>query len=259
METESIGFGVVLPGGIPFSDGNVNPIFKCSMIANERAFIAYVKILDLRQIVIECLCSVIGRLLEIPIPKPYIVLIELGVLPGGNGERMYGFASEEVDYPSIKRQLNDTNQEIVLDLINRSICMRVASFDEWIANDDRNLGNVLFDGSDSYFFIDHGKSLPFGVPENLDIAINKLLYLYTCFLERPQLEIRYFGVAKPSIYDFIQLNTGKVVDDLKIRELLNDEEAEFIKKFLADRTRFLENMIAKKLNLNFKQFELIYE
>lgn len=156
---EQVQVGLMLPGAIPFSDSsNINPTFKAHVQTHEDVIQAYVKLIPPREIYVECVCAVVGRFLGLPIPKPLIVKVDHEALiniPGG--EYKLAFGSEDSVYPSLKRR--GLNDELFKKLDNFKKTLDVGVFDEWIANPDRHGGNILFDGSDNFTFIDHGLSI----------------------------------------------------------------------------------------------------
>jgi len=173
---EQVQVGLMLPGAIPFSDSrNINPTFKAHVQTHEDVIQAYVKLIPPREIYVECVCAVVGRFLGLPIPKPLIVKVDHEVLsniPGG--EYKLAFGSEDSVYPSLKRR--GLNDELFKKLDNFKKTLDIGVFDEWIANPDRHGGNILFDGSDNFTFIDHGLSISreisAGTPANKNIIVD---------------------------------------------------------------------------------------
>lgn len=159
IEMEQIQVGLMLPGSKPFSDNNnINPTYKAHVQTHEEVIQAYVKFVPSREIYVECVCAVIGRLLGLPIPKPLIVKVDhnaLNEIP--NGSFQLAFGSVDSIYPSLKRR--GLNNELIKKLENFKQTLDIGVFDEWIGNPDRHGGNILFDGSDNFTFIDHGLSL----------------------------------------------------------------------------------------------------
>lgn len=105
---------------------------------------------------IEIISSLLGLLLNIPIPKPIIVLVEPEHPQIFVDRPTYLFGSQMYDMPSFERFLMDheLSEECLLDY---SGLPSVVAFDELIANPDRNNTNILYDG-DSFRFIDHEKA-----------------------------------------------------------------------------------------------------
>lgn len=142
---------------------------------------AYAKKLGDQDFLVEILSALIGREIGLPIPEP-IIAISLD----GNDVL---FASVDVEYPDLTRRLSLDNNKIMPTPENSALLKKVSEwihiydaigFDEWIANGDRNLGNILFDGNDKFFLIDHNQAmrLPFApeTPINNQLLNIKLLF-----------------------------------------------------------------------------------
>lgn len=123
------------------------------------------------EITAECFCALLLRAWGLDVPDPYLVSLPEGL----------GFASADAGYPSLKHRLSigSLPAGAARDAIEKVACELVAGFsstplalmaDEAIENRDRNLGNILWDGSQETW-IDHGASL--GVRPDLG-DVNKL-------------------------------------------------------------------------------------
>ncbi|MGB3610675.1 MAG: HipA family kinase [Cellvibrio sp.] len=159
---EKVAIGVLLPGAQRFSDENVNPTWKAHVQTDKEITVAFIKPLSARKLYVECICATLGRHLGLPIPRPIIVQIPPHSIGIANDQAILAFGSEDAGYPSLRRHLNDAEAFEKLALFGKSLDLGV--FDEWIANTDRNVGNVLFDGGNNFTFIDHEHS----IPENLN-------------------------------------------------------------------------------------------
>ncbi|ESS73981.1 hypothetical protein MGMO_8c01200 [Methyloglobulus morosus KoM1] len=144
---------------------------------------AYAKKLRNQEFLVEILSALIGREIGLPIPEP-IIAISL------DGNEVL-FASVDVEFPDLTRRLNVDNNKLMDTPENSALLKKVSEwihiydaigFDEWIANDDRNLGNILFDGKDKFFLIDHNQAmrLPFAPETPID---NKLLLIKLLFTQ----------------------------------------------------------------------------
>lgn len=110
-----------------------------------------------KEIAAECFCSLLGSALGLPTLRPVIVR--------NPTDDSLWFGSREVGYPNLSARLgigNHTNAAQMLALANIlsawSQVGHVISFDELIANGDRNPGNVLWNGS-VFTIIDHERAL----------------------------------------------------------------------------------------------------
>jgi len=166
----------MLPGGVPFNDHNVNPTWKAHVQTPEGVKVAFVKLVEPRALYVECACAVIGRSLGLSIPAPLIVKVTntaLASVPAGKIHLAFG--SEDAKYPSFRRYMNSDSQEALEKLASFSKTLDVGIFDEWIANWDRNIGNMLYDGKDDFYFIDHENAIPKGLEHGEPASDNQIL------------------------------------------------------------------------------------
>jgi hypothetical protein len=143
---------------------------------------AFLKALPSRELMVECLCALLGRAVGLPIPRPIVAADdELGIL----------FGAEQVPHPDLRHTaLPSTIWEE--HLAAWKTLPRASAFDGWIANRDRHWGNLLTDGTGEFWLIDHGLALPPGLAP--DAAVQNLL---------------------------LQVLKATVTDDLKRRRALN--------------------------------------
>ena len=169
LKVEPIGKASLIGKPVPFKDGNANATYRAQILTNDSVVRnAFVKDLNINELCIELLSASVGKLLGLPIPNSYLVLSKQS-LPSSvgpqlsTGERLL-FGSEDAQTPSLTKWINSTPSDF------RKVLRRVAnwkgvdslfSFDTWIANVDRNIGNLLF-GANGIWLIDHGQA--FGGP-----------------------------------------------------------------------------------------------
>lgn len=110
-----------------------------------------------REIAAECFCALLGSALSLPALPPVIV--------SHPRDGTLWFGSRDAAYPSLSARLNigltvNPHQLVALAAVlsGWSQVGHVISFDELIANGDRNPGNVLWNG-DAFTIIDHECSL----------------------------------------------------------------------------------------------------
>ena len=134
-----------------------NPLWTGFVSTNQGEFPAYIKkCRHLDGLCVEIISSLLGLMLNIPIPKPILVLVEPNHPQIFVKEPTFLFGSQMYDMPSFERFLIDhqLSDECILDY---SDLHSIVAFDELIANSDRNNSNILYDG-ESYRFIDHEKA-----------------------------------------------------------------------------------------------------
>jgi hypothetical protein len=124
---------------------------------------AFLKALPPRELMVECLCALLGRAVGLPIPRPIVAADdEHGIL----------FGAEQVPHPDL-RHTALPSAIWTEHLANWKTLPRASAFDGWIANRDRHWGNLLTDGTGEFWLIDHGLALPLGLAP--DAAVQNLL------------------------------------------------------------------------------------
>lgn len=161
--------GHLLPGGEQIGIGATRPVKAiASTAAGEIPVIA--KSLSLRQVAVETICAVFGRIAGLPIPEPILLQDE-------NGKWLYG--SVYTEHPNFAQYASLSEIAVADELAKWPALSSAACFDEIIANPDRNDENLLYDGA-GFFLIDHDMCLPEGMPVNdssEDYYTNRLLEL----------------------------------------------------------------------------------
>lgn len=127
---------------------------------------AYIKRAPQEEMLSEIVCAIVGRDMGLPIPRPYLTQDAAGLF--GQKSLLY-FALEDAEQPSFKQLVADpaTKPGLTQALAKWKQLPDAAVFDEWIANDDRNQGNFLFDGTSEWTLIDHARAFgafPPGTP-----------------------------------------------------------------------------------------------
>ena len=163
-------FGKVLQR-IPLIPGQagIHDAWLAQVLVEEESMGAIIKCLPARELYVECLCALLGRAAGLQIPRPLVVSDdELGV----------AFGSEQLPHPDLRHTVRPsaiwTEQ-----LAAWPALPRAAAFDAWVANADRNEGNLLTDGQGQFWLIDHGEALPSGLSPDA-VTDNKLLAVSLC-------------------------------------------------------------------------------
>lgn len=135
----------------------INHAVRAIVLTDQGEVEAYVKKLsDPREIAIECLCAALGRALNLPVPEPLLVQV-----PSSDGsESSVAFGSVAVNAPDISTGIHGNIAELIQKLKDWEALAKAGCFDEWVANYDRNQQNLLFDGVDKFWLIDHGRCMP---------------------------------------------------------------------------------------------------
>jgi hypothetical protein len=177
LKVEPIGKARLIGMPIPFKEGNVNATYRGQiLVAGNVIKNSILKDLTQKELCVELFVASLGKLLGLPVPNAFLVLSDknIGTIIGpqiSTGERLL-FASEDANTPALSKWVNPnlSNYESLLKRLAKSKGIEsLFSFDTWIANVDRNLGNLLF-GSNGIWMIDHGQA--FGGPT---IALDALV------------------------------------------------------------------------------------
>lgn len=242
--------GRVLSNAVRFSDGNQNPTFKGSVLTNESIIICYYKFLQPFEIAIEYICSLIAIALKLPVPDPIIVIADHDVINEiPEGVKAIGFGSVDVNYPSFKRRFPNYMPYIRM-LVGFPEVSEVSAFDEWIINTDRNLGNILYDGGDNVYFIDHGMALRLLNDPKMISPTNKVVLMSKEVLEKDELNDKYRYIETEFIPKVAEsIISDAISDDFVSTGLLTKEQAEYVRAYLRLRIPYLVPILMKEYDV----------
>lgn len=196
LSTAKIGLGHFLPGGTPLAPGvrGIAETYRGWIEVDQSRVQAYVKFLYPWEVFNEALGSILCQLVGLPTPHGYIVLVEQKDYPGSpifrqtNTDRILAFASHAMPMQTLGRHITPQTDAARRELAsNWKEWPDVLVFDQWIANPDRHLGNLLIGNKGKIYLIDHG--MAFGrrnwSPEQLKASIPIVTAsLWTAFLEK---------------------------------------------------------------------------
>ncbi|AIU88089.1 HipA family kinase [Pectobacterium odoriferum] len=243
---ETIEIATLLPGATRFSDSNINSTWKGHVRTANDTVVVFAKLIDLREICVEAFCAILGRTIGLPIPKPFLILADsttLDIIPSGQHALMFG--SEDAAYPSFRRYADCQDAYEKLQKFKASLDVGV--FDEWIANHDRNIGNILYDGGDDFLFIDHGLALPQGLQSNTPATDNNILrVLFAIKSEVDKYrDLRTTSQAITPMYGSLDLQ--QIMDSTQSSRFVSDSIISEILTFLTDRLSAMETLIRSRL------------
>lgn len=120
-----------------------------------------------RQRIADLAASLVGRAIGLPIPKPVLVEVNFAHLPKESAwhgppdvELFFGSQHAGKSPRTFSRILRDGDEQTTRALDRWDGIHACMTFDEWIANDDRHNGNLLYDPrTDGFWMIDHGRAL----------------------------------------------------------------------------------------------------
>lgn len=211
---------------------------------------AYVKKCKQQEsILVEIIVALIGRVYKLPIPRPIIIKVDAGHPDVAVSQTTYLYGSEASASPNFSRFLREFSQpeEIILDYKDLH---KILTFDELIANPDRNNGNILYDG-DTYQFIDHeycfwDKQNPKGEISD-ELRVGNISDIYKHYHGRNDVFVhKTMKKVKKYINDDIDTTSNDVFDTLfgvQINESNYSNKIEFVKKFILERLPVLDVLI----------------
>lgn len=254
--------GVLLPGAARLSDEEkgVNETYRGPIKTNSGTSFAYVKLLDEKQLTNELVASVLGRAIGLPIPAGFIVLVSRADYPDSEflaavgREHAFAFGVESIGHPDLKRRMKLDGDAAVEQLLKSwSGWCDAMVFDEWIANGDRNAGNLLIGGPGEVWLIDHGHAFtgPRWLPSSLDPAVAVLNEIARVVTPRLGLPERYAVLSRTGE---LAMDCGKVDAIEVLREgfaamFASDEELEALRRFIVERVAHLVRLIANRVGL----------
>ena len=149
--------GILIPATLsPVSEGITGAGYAIVVIA-DLSQRCVVKKAGHREIASECLCALLGDALGLPTLIPVVV--------SDPRDDALWFGAREAAYPSLSSRLGIGAQINIIQLQALACILskwsqvgQVISFDELIANGDRNPGNILWNG-EQFTLIDHERAL----------------------------------------------------------------------------------------------------
>lgn len=112
-------------------------------------------------LVAELLCAVIARTLGLPAPEPFVVLIEPRILAESAlllpDQRHLCVGTRDIGGTTFGQLLNENSESARALLKSWEHLLPVTALDEWLANPDRNYGNILFTAQ-TLHIIDHAEA-----------------------------------------------------------------------------------------------------
>lgn len=261
MAIAAIQLGNVVPGAklLDKDDRGVNETFIGFVDVPVGRVRAYIKVIGGRQLVNELIATTLGRSLGLSIPEGYLVRARPADLPdsahlAAHSAEAVLFASRETSAPDLKRRMKAEGVTAIAALFAAWTdwvpCM---TFDEWIANADRNAGNVLFGGPGEIWLIDHTHCftgpnwnapdlVPTGAWRNM-IAENKI----------PTLTLPERIQAKRLVANLIPPVTGldyqSVLAASQAAAFLTPDDALAVRGFISSRVSYLYDILSNRLGI----------
>jgi hypothetical protein len=121
----------------------------------------YMRVGEPHAIVAELLCAVVARALGLPAAEPFLVIVEPGTL--GNASKLdptvrhYCVGSRDIGGNTFTQLLCEGSNTVTQILQKWEHLIGVTALDEWLANPDRNMGNLLW-VANTVHIIDHAEA-----------------------------------------------------------------------------------------------------
>ena len=122
---------------------------------------AYLRLGTNPVLVAELVCGCMARALDLPAPEVYLVKVPARALPGSSiassNIDTLCVATRDVGGQTFAQLLSSDEKATARLLRNWPALGQVAAFDEWLANVDRNMGNLLY-VAQTIHIIDHAEA-----------------------------------------------------------------------------------------------------
>lgn len=215
---------------------------------------AYAKELKDLDLLVEIMTTLLARESGIPMPEPVLAFSK-------DGNKLL-FATIDVKYPDLTKRLvldpaannvplNAQNMPILRKLSEWPLITESIAFDEWIANEDRHVGNVLFDGISKFMLIDNNLAMrPHFSPTN-PITNNQLLTIHLIF-NNDELSRQRIKTKLSSLSDYFDtLLPDKIGMSLKKQlEGIDESIIDRMVLFLQTRLIHLSKITSAKIPVN---------
>lgn len=145
-------------------NGSRNEVWLCPAYSGSKDVMLYVKPnLTLRQLVAELVVAQVAIAAGLPCPKPYIVSVAPHTVGRPRGPAIMAFGCEQVGPRGMATPVRD--RSLMLEMLRKvKAADGAAVLDEFVVNDVRGPGDVVFDPYGSVWLIDHEAALAKGVP-----------------------------------------------------------------------------------------------
>lgn len=248
--------GVTAPGA---EDKGINETFVGLIQTTTEQHRAYIKVLSSRQLVNELVCSTLGRAVGLPIPEGFIVqataadLPESGMLAKHDGGALI-FACADVGRPSLKRRLTEMGSEFLNQLFaSWKHWEEAAIFDEWIANPDRHAGNLLIEGPDKVWLIDHGHALTGPDWAAVDLAPDRVVRNQIAEQRFPGLTLPERMATRSKAGElsklFGHIDVDAAISASHADKLLTPQYLAAVNGFIGERVEKLFDLVSSRLNI----------
>lgn len=231
---------------------NINPTHKAIVLSEfGEELPVYCKETPPREIFIECAIALLGRDLGISIPKPYLIFATPETYPILQEPTLL-FGSESIEYPNLFRKINQqVDEALILPMLTKHDKQNgIVVFDEWTANTDRHFGNILFGGTEKFYFIDHEYCVPIGVNVEQEIGRNRLLDSLKLAYQDDKSKTAYLDYCILNhIQRYATQSTSLLAQRTFAMDFLPIDEVNYVENFLKNRVIYIANLLHKRLKI----------
>lgn len=253
----------VLAGAVPLSKKTYNDTYRGQvLLEGEETVQAIIKDVDERQLLNELFVGSLALSLDLPVPTPYLAFAPTAKLELHKGPKVDDgrlcFASADVKHPNVSFQMEEANQEaqakLMEDLKNWQGISSVVAFDTWVANVDRNGGNLLVAGKAEFWLIDHGHCLTGcdWAPRDFvadKIYLNKIADWLKGQLDEKERESKSCELDA-IVADILSVRVEACRTESKIESFLSESERDAAEGFLVDRRSHVSKCAKKSIGVS---------
>lgn len=224
--------------------------------ASDPAVAIYFRIGSAQALVAELVCGCMAQQLGLPAPEVFVLAVPSGLLVASTlvkpDQSAVCVATRDLGGETFSQFLND-NEGAALQLLRQWPELgKVAAFDEWTANVDRNLGNIIY-AATSLHIIDHAEAFGGSVRELVPLAgltglkmINKLSGVLNALNASSRDAIlkdlhTWLGATAAEV------DIGSVVTRARISQWSTDEQNLELVDFLRQRLPLTHSLLCQQL------------
>lgn len=256
-----IGLANAVPGATLLNpdERGVNETFIGFLDAASGRHRAYIKILTGKQLINELVSTTFGRAVGLPIPQGYLVRVLPEELPDSillrnYGNEIFAFGSRAMDIPDLKRRIKADGDHIVAALFATwKDWDKAMVFDEWIANIDRNSGNLLIGNPDEVWLIDHSHCFTGPDWNPTDLAPEKCYTNHIADSIIPSLNLPERMALKTKTIQFAEIcklvDTNSALNASLASTFMEVGELQALQDFLQLRVAELASLISSRLGI----------
>lgn len=246
----------LLPGFEEVDDQNINPVYKGHIQPeqNDAPLLAYFKIIPPREVFVESVCSLLCTHIGLPTPEPYLLIMSEEVCPINGKHTIPAFATVDAQSPSFRQYLRQSliNEQVMIAILKKwPELISAATFDEFIGNTDRNVGNILFNGK-SFFLIDHGDAIKETHRHDMPNRPNRLFGLLVKDTDEVT-KARHKKTANNKLQSYGKIPFDILSAKTLATDYMDDSSIINVVDFLRNRIDYMTDFIAYQLGIENKQ------